>query len=120
MLRALSIPLLSFLPLALASCGGSDEGSAHEDGTHMETTQNEYTFDALTVEVGCAKCSYSMPGVTQCENAVKIGDKTMLVTGEHGFDVMAEGICTGGPRQAEVTGSIQGDHFVATNIRLTN
>ena len=112
MLRALSIPWLFFLPLALASCGGSPEESAHEEGTHTDAMQ--------TVEVGCAKCSYSMPGVTQCENAVKIGDKTMLVTGQHGFDVMAEGICTGGARQAEVTGSIEGDHFVATNIRLTN
>jgi predicted aldo/keto reductase-like oxidoreductase len=112
MLRALSFSLTCALALTLASCGGSDAGAAHEESVHDATTQ--------TVEVGCAKCSYSMPGVTQCENAVKIGEQTMLVTGEHGFDVMAEGICSNGVRQAEVTGGIQGDHFVATSIKLTN
>jgi len=112
MLRALSFALICALPLALASCGGSHEAESDAGSTHTGATQ--------TVEVGCAKCSYSMAGVSHCENAVKIDGKTMLVTGEHGFDVMAAGICTGGARQAEVTGSLEGDHFVATHIKLTN
>ena len=112
MLRALSFSLICALPLVLSSCGGSHEGESRAEGTHTAATQ--------TVEVGCAKCSYSMDGVTTCENAVKIDGKAMLVTGDHGFDVMAEGICRDGAKQAEVTGSVEGDQFVASSIRLTN
>ena len=119
MLRALSISILCSLPLALMSCGKAHEavhGGSPEEGSPAETIN---TATTQTVEIACGGCIYGMEDADGCQAAVKVGGKSLLVTGSHGFDAHASGIC-GGAKQAEVTGSVVGENFVATNIKLTN
>ncbi len=69
------------------------------------------------LEVGCAKCTYAMPGVTSCAAAVKVAGKAYALE-IPGFDAHKEGLCAGA-KQAKITGGeLKGDKYVATAIEL--
>lgn len=73
-------------------------------------------------EAGCAMCVYKMKGVYDCVLAVKIDGKPYLVSGssidDHGDAHAPDGLCHVA-RAAKVTGSVEGDRFVAKEFRLT-
>ena len=76
---------------------------------------------ARTVEAGCATCIFNMKGVTGCKLAVKIDGKSYLVEGsridDHGDAHASDGLCNAS-RQAQVTGHVKGDRFVAKKVEL--
>ncbi len=69
-----------------------------------------------TYEVACASCVYGMPGVQGCKLAAKIDGKPVLVTGvpAPGHD---SGICEHAVH-ADMTGKMEGDHFLAASCVL--
>ena len=71
---------------------------------------------ARTVEAGCGKCTYGMSGVSGCKLAVKIDGKSYLVKGAK-VNAHNAGLCSS-TKNAEITGSIEGDKFVATSFTL--
>jgi hypothetical protein len=72
--------------------------------------------DKKMVEAGCGSCMFHMDGVSGCQLAVKIDGKPYLVTGT---DVNAHkaGLCEA-TKQAEVSGQVKDDKFVATVFAL--
>ncbi len=93
------------LALGLIACTG--ESTEQESDPHAST---------MTVEVGCASCTYEMEGVEDCELAARIDGKAYLVELE-GFDAHGSGLCAG-TKTAVVTGAIEGDRFHATSLEL--
>lgn len=65
-----------------------------------------------TAEVACASCVFHMDGAQGCSLAVKVDGKTYLVDGAK---VDGHGWCEKS-MNAVVSGSIQGDRFVATKL----
>ena len=72
------------------------------------------------VEVACGECKFGMKG-KGCDLAVRIDGKPYFLDGvkidDHGDAHADDGFCNA-VRKAEVTGSIQGDHFKATSFKL--
>lgn len=76
---------------------------------------------ARLAQAGCATCIFGMKDVVGCKLAVKIDGKPYLLVGsdidDHGDAHAADGLCLIA-RDADVTGTIEGDRFVATSIKL--
>ncbi len=72
------------------------------------------SFSDRTVEIGCAMCVYGMPGVQGCKLAASIDGQPTLVTGVD-VDLHAHKLCSA-PREAVVTGTMEGDDLVASTI----
>ena len=72
------------------------------------------SFSDRTVEVGCAKCVFDMPGVQGCKLAASIDGQPMLVTGVD-VDLHAHELCSVA-REAVVTGAMEGDGLVASTL----
>ena len=78
-------------------------------------------IEKQTVEASCGQCKFAMKDKRGCDLAVRIDNKTYFVEGAkmeqfgdaHGHD----GMCTT-IRKAEVSGTIQGDKFVATSFKV--
>jgi len=68
-------------------------------------------------EVGCAKCSYKMDGVTDCVAAVRIDGKAYLVDGLPKFHAHAEGLCDA-PKTGHILGNLENGRFVAESLTL--
>jgi len=70
---------------------------------------------------GCASCVFHMKGVRGCKLAVGIGGKTYLVVGsgidDHGDAHAADGLCNSA-RRASISGTIEGDTFVARKFEI--
>ena len=103
-------------------CGSSgdkaEEGSAKADvdqATDMAMGTVE-AMPAASMEIACGGCIYHMAGVETCTPAIKVGDKTMLLTGVV-VDAHGLGLCETS-RMAMVAGKVDGDHFVATKVEL--
>lgn len=98
--------------LALGACAQNAE-TAEDTGATPTTL---VSLSSETVEVGCGKCVYDIPGVTSCVLAAKIGDDAVLVTGAE-VDLHDHGLCedTG---TALVSGRLEGDTFVATTVEM--
>ena len=98
---------------ATAKTATADAPAAKKASTVAATTQ--------TVEAGCATCIYDMKDVTGCKLAVKIDGKAYLVSGKSIDDLgdahAEDGLCNIA-RKAEVTGKLEGDRFVATQMAL--
>ena len=107
MKRILRMSLLCSLLVGLAACKSTAEEAPM---TEAETAAT------LTVEAGCASCIYGMDGVEGCQPAVRIDGKTYLVTASD-FDAHGAGLCSA-TRTAEVSGSIEGDRFVAESFEI--
>lgn len=73
------------------------------------------------VDVACGQCQFKMKGKKGCDLAVKIDGKSYFVEGtnidDYGDAHAEEGFCNA-VRNAEVTGTIKGDKFVATSFKL--
>lgn len=72
------------------------------------------SFSDRTVEVGCAKCIYGMPGIQGCTLAANIDGQPMLVTGAD-VDFKANKLCSAA-KPAVVTGTMEGDNLVASTL----
>lgn len=98
--------------LALGACARNAE-TAQDTGATPTTL---VSLSSETVEVGCGKCVYDIPGVTSCVLAAKIGDHAVLVTGAE-VELQDHGLCedTG---TALVSGRLEGDTFVATTVEM--
>ncbi len=98
---------------ATAKTATADAPAAKKASTVAATTQ--------TVEAGCATCIYDMKDVTGCKLAVKIDGKAYLVSGKSMDDLgdahAEDGLCNIA-RKAEVTGKLDGDRFVVTQMAL--
>ena len=83
------------------------------------TTTSSMPSDSQTLEVGCYRCTFAVDGAEGCELAVKVDDKPYLVTGVNA-NAHALGLCTASetPKMAELSGSVEGDQFVATAFSL--
>jgi len=72
------------------------------------------------VEASCGQCNFGMKG-KGCSLAVKIDGKPYFVDGtkidDHGDSHGADGFCSK-VRQAEVTGEVKNDRFVASSFKL--
>lgn len=72
------------------------------------------SFSDRTVEVGCAKCIYDMPGVQGCTLAASIDGQPMLVTDAH-VDFKSHALCSA-PKEAVVTGAMEGDGLIVSTL----
>ena len=74
----------------------------------------------LLVEAACGQCQFDQPG-SGCDLAVRIDERVYFVDGsgidDHGDAHGADGFCNA-VRHAQVTGSIEGDRFVASSFVL--
>jgi len=70
----------------------------------------------VAAEIGCAHCLYKIAGVTECAPAVKVGDKTMLLSGGN-VDIKTADICNAA-KKATLEGKVEGDKFVATKVAI--
>ncbi len=97
----------------VASC--SHERDSHP---HLSTDSPSAPVPAAaqTLEVGCAGCVFGMPGAEGCQLAVKVDGKSYLVTGVE-MPGHESGLCDHS-RMAELTGRLEGERFVATNLSL--
>ena len=86
----------------------STGGQAHAEGGDVIALQS--------VEAGCAKCSYHIPGVNTCTLGVKIGETAYLVKG-FDFDTHAAGLCHS-TKPATVSGKVKGSRLVASYFEL--
>lgn len=72
------------------------------------------------VEASCGQCQFGMKA-KGCDLAIRVDGKTYFVTGtkidQHGDAHAADGFCNA-IRQAKVSGTIEGDKFVATAFVL--
>lgn len=68
----------------------------------------------ILAEAGCAKCGFAVPGVTKCQNAVKVDGKVLTLEGGN----LSHGKVCQGTKAVELTGEVKGDKFVATNVTL--
>lgn len=72
------------------------------------------------VEVACGECKFGLKGES-CDLAVRIKGKSYFLDGtkidQHGDAHAKDGFCNA-VRQAEVTGTIEGDRFKATSFKL--
>ncbi len=102
---------LTFGALFLFGCGHGDHSDA---GESAPTAAGVNVGQERTVEVACASCIYSMPGVEGCKLAATIDGKPMLVTGSS-VDAHALGLCSKA-KEAIVAGKVDGDSFIATKF----
>jgi len=100
--------------LALTACGG--EESQETTGADEKAPAVAASGTAQTLEAACATCVYKMPGVKGCALAVQVEGKPMLVSGvpQPGHD---SGLCEHA-QQAEITGQVEGEKFVAASFHL--
>jgi hypothetical protein len=115
--------------LMLSGCSGQEqEGETQkspstapgEGASGMLPTAPEIKVAALQdqeIEVGCAKCTYKLPGVEGCTTAVVVSGVPMVVGG---LDVSAHDhrFCSGAG-QAVVSGEVKGTEFVASKFELS-
>jgi len=92
----------------------TDGKSSHAAGQPDHDPAGKVITNQL-VDVGCGNCIYSMNGVKGCQLAVKIDDKTYLVTGAD--DVDAHKFCSVA-KKALVSGQIEGNKFAATKFEV--
>ncbi|HEX8575750.1 MAG TPA: DUF6370 family protein [Flavobacterium sp.] len=73
------------------------------------------------VEASCGQCQFGMNSKKGCDLAVKIDGKAYFVDGtkidDHGDAHAKDGFCSA-IRQAEITGEIVDNRFVATSFKL--
>jgi len=79
-------------------------------------TDSSTAAPTQTVQAGCGSCTYAIEGVKSCELAVKVDGKAYLVSGAS-VDAHEAGLCIA-EKQAEVSGKVEGDKFVATSFKL--
>jgi hypothetical protein len=92
--------------------------------THAQTTAKNTVTDSAKkttiVDVSCSSCKFGMKG-TGCTLAVRIDGKAYLVEGakidDFGDAHAADGMCNT-IRQAEVSGRIKGNKYVAKSFKL--
>jgi hypothetical protein len=89
------------------------EGHSHSHADDVHSSPK--MIKSQTAEAGCGSCIYSMAGVKGCQLAVKIDGKAYLVTGADHVD--AHKLC-GAAKKAVVSGTIEGDKFVATSFEF--
>ena len=84
---------------------------------HTEKLQHD---KVMTVDAACGQCQFGQPG-SGCDLAIRIDERVCFVDGtgidDHGDAHGADGFCNA-VRQARVTGSFDGDRFVATTFVL--
>ena len=82
------------------------------------TTKAPTTVAATTqtVEAGCGMCIYEMDDVKGCDLAVVIDGHPMLVSG-YEIDMHEAGLCSGA-KQAVVSGKVEGDVVVLTEVEI--
>ncbi len=69
--------------------------------------------EEMSVEMGCAMCTYEQEGVDRCLTAAKIGDKVYLVDSD--LDAHSAGLCKA-PKNATVAAHIDGDRLVVSAV----
>jgi hypothetical protein len=126
MTRILSV-LLAFAVAAFAlGCGGSGDSASETDtgetaaemaqGAGEEAMGEAAMTAPIHAEIACASCIYHMDGITECTPAVRIQDKTMLLTGVE-IDTHGSGLCAAA-QHAHLKGQIVDGKFVATALDL--
>ena len=104
----------------LAGCqdNKTDSHSDHsQKKTPVEAVTPSANVSSQVVDAGCGSCTYNVAGVEGCETWVNIDNKKLKVTGvDH--NTHKSGLCKSGKHQAKVTGSIQGDKFVASSLEV--
>lgn len=90
--------------------GGAGAGGAGGagGGTAMNIVNRE-------IELACAGCVYHMSGAKGCQLAAKVDGKNYMLKGNHGLD--AHEFCSSA-KKAVVTGRIEGDNLVATDVEI--
>jgi len=71
---------------------------------------------AQAAKVACARCVYHMASVGHCQPAVRIGDKTYLLSGVD-VDLHEYELCKAA-RPAKLVGEVEGDTFVASRVEI--
>lgn len=133
MIKSLTaISLLAALLCLLYACGeqtetNSEGSTAGQQATTPTSTEGEASttrastkqIEAQTVEAGCQKCTFSVPGAKGCPAGVRIDGKALAVSG---IDVNAHkiGLCSETSKQAVVSGTIENGEFVATAFELVD
>jgi len=73
------------------------------------------------VEASCGQCQFGMKSKKGCDLAVRIDGKAYFVDGtkidDHGDAHAKDGFCSA-IRQAEITGEIVNNRFIATSFKL--
>ncbi|HEX8575636.1 MAG TPA: DUF6370 family protein [Flavobacterium sp.] len=82
---------------------------------------NAQSIKKQVVEASCGQCQFGMKSKKGCDLAVRIDHKAYFVDGtkidDHGDAHAKDGVCSA-IRQAEVTGKIVDNRFVATSFKL--
>ena len=104
------------LALTVMSCLLSGFIGCQQSGDTASDTSASISVKDQTAETGCGSCIYKMKGVEGCQTAVKIDGKPYLVTGVE-TNAHELGLCKK-PKQALVSGKVEGDTFVATWFEL--
>jgi len=101
--------------LFLASC--QEKNTKLSTETSAEALIPPANTSGRIVDAGCGMCTYGIEGIKRCETWVNIDNKKLKVTGvDH--NTHKSGLCKSGKHQAKVTGSIQGDKFVASSLEV--
>ena len=133
MSQKLLILLIASSMLLLGACNSKTESAKDHDHDHGEHADHDHGHDhdaegmasklstepiegGQAVELGCASCMFDLEGAEGCETAVKVGDKVLMLSGFE-LDAHKSGLCKA-TKKAEVAGSIDGDNFVASAVRL--
>ncbi|MHC4947774.1 MAG: DUF6370 family protein [Planctomycetota bacterium] len=120
----LALPCLSVVVLlALPGCEKKEPAPeaktpavAADNTADVRPAASTVAIEDLSVEVGCGKCIYHMPGVQGCEVAAVVNGTPMLVKGS-GVDAHAHGLC-GSSKTATVSGEVKDGAFVATSVSV--
>ena len=122
-MKQLTLILAVVVAFGLIACSSSDTAATDEPAQNTESAaetamdEGHGANDQVSLmEVGCAACVYSKEGITACTPAVKVGEKTMVMTGMN-IDAHALGMCSG-PKQAKMAGHAHGETFHVTAFEL--
>ena len=105
-----SLMVVCSVCLGLVGCTSSTDVSDPQGTGVVQTSATQ------TVDAGCASCIFNMEGIEECQLAVKIDEKTYLVSGAD-VDAHESGLCDS-VKKAVVAGNVEGDKFVATSFQL--
>jgi len=82
---------------------------------------NAQSIKKQVVEASCGQCQFGIKSIKGCDLAVRIDHKAYFIDGakidDHGDAHAKDGFCSA-IRQAEVTGEIVNNRFVATSFKL--
>ncbi len=126
-MRFASSVLITCAALVVAGCSTKSESGAEKKPTAAPATQPaggasaapSVTVASLKdqkVEVGCALCIYSMPGVDSCQTAVMVDGTPMLVKGID-VDLHDHGLCEDSA-EAIVSGEVKGTTVMLTKLEF--